>query len=165
MLDIKNLTHGFEDRTLYKNVNIKINKGNKIGLVGANGTGKTTLINILTGKLICDEGSIEWEKNYHVGYLDQHLNLDKKLTIKQYLEGAFAELKNLEIEYNKINDRFAQASESEMEELARKSASIFEYLDSHNYYAIDSTINKVASGLGVMALGMDTPLGKLSGGQ
>ncbi|MBR4270462.1 MAG: ABC-F family ATP-binding cassette domain-containing protein [Clostridia bacterium] len=165
MLDIKNLTHGFEDRTLYKNVNIKINKGNKIGLVGANGTGKTTLINILTGKIICDEGSLEWEKNYNVGYLDQHLSLDKKLTIKQYLESAFSKLKEIETEYNAVNERFATAMEAEMEELARKSASLFEYLDSHNYYAIDSTINKVASGLGVMALGLDTPLGKLSGGQ
>ena len=165
MLNIKNLTHGFEDRTLYKNVSIKINKGNKIGLVGANGTGKTTLINILAGKIICDEGSIEWEKNYNIGYLDQHIEIDTNLTIRKYLESAFLELKKLEAEYNAINAKFATAGDSEFEELARRSASLFEYLDSRNYYAIDSTINKVALGLGVTPLGMETKIGKLSGGQ
>ena len=51
MLEIRNLNHGFGDKILYRNVNLKINKGDKIGLVGENGAGKTTLVNILSGKM------------------------------------------------------------------------------------------------------------------
>jgi len=165
MLDIKNLTHGFEDRVLYSNVNIKINKDNKIGLVGANGAGKTTLINIITGKLIPDEGEAVWEKGCSWGYLDQYINIDDSLTIKQYLESAFANLKQKEAEFEKVNEKLALASGEELENLISKSASLFEYLDSHNYYAIDSMIDRVASGLGVSALGLNRQISSLSGGQ
>ncbi len=165
MLIIENLTHGFEDRTLYKNVNIKISKGDKIGLVGVNGSGKTTLINILTGAIICDEGQLIWEGKYKIGYLDQHAEIDENQTIYEYLKGAFADLFEKEREYNAINERFATAKPDEFENLLAISTQIFEYLDSHDYYSIDSTIKKVASGLGVADLGYDTPISRLSGGQ
>ena len=89
MLTIENLTHGFGDRVLYKDVNIRINKGDKIGLVGVNGCGKSTLINILNGTLICDKGNVYLEKRCKIGYLDQHANIDPSLTIFDYLKLAF----------------------------------------------------------------------------
>ncbi len=165
MLEIKNLTHGFEDRVLYKNVNIKINKGNKIGLVGENGAGKTTLINILTGKIIPDDGDVIWEKNYKLGYLDQYVKIDNSFTIREYLQTAFSDLSEKEREYEFINEKIATAPAEKVEELINKSAAIFEYLDEHNYYAIDSTIDKVASGLGLTALGLERQIASLSGGQ
>ncbi len=61
MLQIKNLTKSFGDRTLYKNVNLEINKNDKIGLVGLNGSGKSTFLNILSGKDLADEGEICWQ--------------------------------------------------------------------------------------------------------
>lgn len=165
MLIIENLSHGFQDRELYKNINIKINKGNKIGLVGVNGSGKTTLINILTGQIICDSGTLKWEGNYRVGWLDQYAKIDENLTIYEYLESAFAEIREKEREYNAINERFATADPSEFDILMKQANDLFEYLDSHNYYSIDSTIKKVASGLGVTDLGLDTQIKHLSGGQ
>ncbi len=165
MLIIENLSHGFQDRELYKNVNIKINKGNKIGLVGVNGSGKTTFINILTGQIICDSGTLRWEGNYKVGWLDQHAKIDENLTIYEYLEGAFAEIKAKEREYNAINERFATADPIEYDILTKQANDLFEYLDSHNFYSIDSTIKKVASGLGVTELGLNSQIKHLSGGQ
>lgn len=53
-------------------------KGEHIGLVGANGEGKSTFMNIITGKLMPDEGKVEWAKNVNVGYLDQHTVLEKE---------------------------------------------------------------------------------------
>ncbi len=165
MLEIKDLSHGFGDRELYKNVNIRINKGEKIGLVGTNGSGKSTLINILNGNLISDKGSLVWEKKHKVGYLDQYAKIDPSLTIYEYLEQAFDDIKKVEEEYNAINEKFATASPDEFDELSKKATSLFEYLDEHDFYSIDSTIKKVASGLGVVDLGLDTKIENLSGGQ
>ena len=165
MLTIENLTHGFGDRVLYKDINIKINKGDKIGLVGVNGSGKSTLINILNGTLIADKGNLIWEKKFKVGYLDQHAKINDNLTILEYLKLAFAEVLQKEKEYNEINKKFETANENEYEELSRKANSLFEYLDQHNFYAIESTVKKIAGGLGIAEFGYDTPIKNLSGGQ
>ena len=165
MLKIENLSHGFGDRVLYKDVNININKGDKIGLVGTNGSGKSTLINILNGTLISDKGNLYWEKKFKVGYLDQHAKIDPTLTIFEYLKLAFKEIYDKEAEYNQINEKFATALPEEYDELTNKAQSLFEYLDRHDYYSIESTIKKISSGLGVADFGYDTPISKLSGGQ
>ena len=96
MLVIDNMSQSFADRVIYKDVSIRINKGDKIGLVGANGSGKSTLINILSGNILCDKGSITWEGKHKVGYLDQYASVDEELTIYEYLESAFSELKKVE---------------------------------------------------------------------
>lgn len=165
MLTIENLTHGFGDRVLYKDVNIRINKGDKIGLVGVNGCGKSTLINILNGTLISDKGDVIWEKKFKIGYLDQHANIDPELTIFDYLKLAYKEIYEKEEEYNKVNEQFATAEPEEYEELARRAQVLFEYLDKNDYYSLESTIKKVASGLGISTLGYDTLIKNLSGGQ
>ena len=64
-------------------------KGEHIGLVGANGEGKSTFMSIVTGKLMPDEGKVEWAKNVHAGYLDQHAVLEKGMTIREVLKSAF----------------------------------------------------------------------------
>ena len=61
-----------------------------IGLIGANGEGKSTFMNIVTGKLMPDEGKIEWAKNVRAGYLDQHAVLQKGMTIRDVLKSAFS---------------------------------------------------------------------------
>ena len=98
MLVLENLSHGFGEKVIYKDVNIRVNKGEKIGLVGANGSGKSTLINILNGTILCDEGRVKWEGNYKVGYLDQYATIDKGKSIYDYLMDAFKDLKELEAE-------------------------------------------------------------------
>ena len=72
ILNVENLSHGFGDRTIFTNVSFRLLKGEHIGLVGANGEGKSTFMNIITGKLMPDEGKVEWSKNVRVGYLDQY---------------------------------------------------------------------------------------------
>ena len=71
LLNVEHLTHGFGDRAIFDDVSFRLLKGEHIGLVGANGEGKSTFMNIITGKLMPDEGRIEWAKNIKVGYLDQ----------------------------------------------------------------------------------------------
>ena len=67
ILNVQNLSHGFGDRAIFQDVSFRLLKGEHIGLVGANGEGKSTFMNIITGKLMPDEGKIEWAKNVRVG--------------------------------------------------------------------------------------------------
>ena len=166
MLNIKNLAHGFGERSLYKNVNLQINKGDKIGLVGENGTGKSTLLSILNGTILSDVGDIEWVKDVKVGYLDQFAKLNENLSIYQYLESAFENLLEIEERFDETNQQLAATTDpDEIDKLIKLSGRLFDTLNEHNYYSIPSQIQKIASGLGVSEYGMDTKLGNLSGGQ
>ena len=69
ILNVEHLNHGFGDRAILKDVTFRLLKGEHVGFVGANGEGKSTFMNIITGHLQPDEGKIEWAKNIHVGYL------------------------------------------------------------------------------------------------
>src|SRR5690554_6924609 len=117
ILNVKNLTHGFGDRAIFNNVSFRLLKGEHIGLIGANGEGKSTFMNIITGKLEPDEGQIEWSKRVRVGYLDQHTVLERGMSIRDVLRGAFQYLFDLETEMNQICDKMADASEEELEKL------------------------------------------------
>ena len=94
ILNVEHLTHGFGDRAIFADVSFRLLKGEHIGLVGANGEGKSTFLNIVTGKLMPDEGKIEWAKNVRVGYLDQHTVLEKGMTvIRQIKRCLFRQIK------------------------------------------------------------------------
>lgn len=162
MIEIKNLTHGFGDKTLYKNVNITINKGDKIGLVGANGAGKSTLIGILNGTQLCDQGEIKYQGKFSVGYLDQYANVDGELTIFEYLTSAYKELYDLEKRAEQLSLEGAETGDMSKIE---KASTIYEQLVQSDFYAIESKVRKFASSLGLDVLGYDTKMKTLSGGQ
>ena len=117
ILNVKNLTHGFGDRAIFDNVSFRLLKGEHIGLIGANGEGKSTFMNIITGKLTPDEGTVEWAKNVRVGYLDQHSVLEKGMTIGDVLRSAFQFLFEMEKEMNQMYEQMGDASPEEMERL------------------------------------------------
>ncbi len=77
LLTVENVTHGFGGRRILEDASFRLLKGEHIGLIGANGEGKSTFLNIITGQLSPDEGKVEWSKRVTVGYLDQHSSLKK----------------------------------------------------------------------------------------
>ncbi len=96
ILNVEHLTHGFGERAIFDDVSFRLLKGEHIGLIGANGEGKSTFMNIITGKLQPDEGKVEWSKRVRVGYLDQHTVLEPGMTIRDVLRSAFAYLYDYE---------------------------------------------------------------------
>ena len=114
ILNVEHLSHGFGDRAIFEDVSFRLLKGEHIGLVGANGEGKSTFMNIITGKLMPDEGKVEWAKNVRVGYLDQHTVLEKGMTIRDVLKSAFSWLYEMEERMNTICDSMGDASEDEL---------------------------------------------------
>ena len=96
LLEIDGLTHSFGENVLYKNAGFTLNKGEHIGIVGQNGTGKSTLIKICTEQIIPDSGRVIWQPNITIGYLDQYAEIDHTLTMKEFLKSAFAKLFEIE---------------------------------------------------------------------
>ncbi len=165
ILNVEHLTHGFGDRAIFQDVSFRLLKGEHIGLVGANGEGKSTFMNIITGKLSPDEGKIEWAKNVRVGYLDQHTALEKGMSIREVLSSAFDFLFDMEKQMNEICDKMGEASEEELENYMEELGTIQDLLTVHDFYLIDSKVEEVARALGLTDLGLEKDVTDLSGGQ
>ena len=165
ILNVENLSHGFGDRTIFTNVSFRLLKGEHIGLVGANGEGKSTFMNIITGKLMPDEGKVEWAKNVRVGYLDQHTVLEKSMSVRTVLSSAFDFLYEMEQRMTELCDKMGDASEAALEAYMEELGTIQELLDQHDFYMIDAKVEEVARALGIMEVGLDTDVTDLSGGQ
>ena len=165
ILNVEHLSHGFGDRAIFQDVSFRLLKGEHIGLVGANGEGKSTFMNIITNKLMPDEGKIEWAKNVRVGYLDQHTVLEKGMTIRDVLKSAFAWLFEMEENMNSICDRMGDASEEELNQMMEELGTIQDMLTMHDFYIIDSKVEEVGRALGLSDIGLDKDVTDLSGGQ
>ena len=165
IITVEHLSHGFGDRAIFNDVSFRLLKGEHIGLIGANGEGKSTFMNIITGSLQPDEGRIEWAKNCRIGYLDQHTVLEKGMTIRDVLSSAFAFLFEMEERMNVICDKMAEADEQQMEEYMEELGVIQDMLTVHDFYMIDSKVEEVARALGLLDLGLDRDVTDLSGGQ
>ena len=164
ILEVKNLSHGFGDRAIFENVSFRLLKGEHIGLVGANGEGKSTFMSIVTGKLQPDEGKVEWSKYVTAGYLDQHAVLEKGMTVRDVLRTAFDELFKTEERINKIYMSMAEEG-TDVDALMEEVGELQDRLETRDFYTLDAKIDEVARALGVMDFGMDTDVTDLSGGQ
>ena len=165
ILNVEHLSHGFGDRAIFEDVSFRLLKGEHIGLVGANGEGKSTFMNIVTGARQPDEGKIEWARNVRVGYLDQHTVLEPGMTIQDVLRSAYSWLFGLEERMNELCDSMGSADEQAMEQMLEELGEIQEMLDAHDFYLIDIKVEEVARALGLLALGLEHDVSDLSGGQ
>ena len=165
ILTVKNMSHGFGDRAIFEDVSFRLLKGEHVGLIGANGEGKSTFMNIITGKLMPDEGKIEWSNRVRVGYMDQHTQLERGKSIKDILREAFKYLFDMELEMNQLYENMGNMNEEEMNKALERTANIQDALDNSGFYIIDVKIEEVAAGLGLKDVGLDRDVSDLSGGQ
>ena len=165
ILNVEHLSHGFGDRAIFTDVSFRLLKGEHIGLIGANGEGKSTFMNIITGKMMPDEGKVEWSKNVRVGYLDQHTVLEKGMTIRDVLKSAFSFLFEMEEKMNDICAKMGDASEDEMNAMMEELGSIQDLLMAHDFYIIDSKVEEIGRAFGLDEIGLDKDVDELSGGQ
>ena len=165
ILNVEHLSHGFGDRTIFTDVSFRLLKGEHIGLIGANGEGKSTFMNIITGKLMPDEGKVEWARHVRVGYLDQHSVLEPGMTIRNVLRSAFDFLYEMEAQVNEICDKLGSTSEEEMNALLEEMGTLQDLMDAHDFYMIDSKVEEVAKALGLSDIGLERDVTELSGGQ
>ena len=130
LLTVEKVTHGFGARQILEDASFRLLKGEHIGLIGANGEGKSTFLNIITGKIMPDEGSITWSRHVTVGYLDQHSVLKKGITIREVLRTAFNHMYDLEAEMLKLYEDMANAQSDEaMNEMMEDAGEIQQILE------------------------------------
>lgn len=165
LLTIEELSHTFGDRVLFKDVSFRLLAGEHVGLVGANGVGKSTLMNILTGKVLKDTGKVEWMPRVQYGYLDQHTKLTPGKTVRDIMKEAFLPLLELEKEMITIGEKMADATPEELEQLLEEMGDIQDRLETSGFYLLDVKVDEMANGLGINAIGLDRDVATLSGGQ
>lgn len=165
LLTVKNLSHGFGDRAIFEDVSFRLLKGEHIGLIGANGEGKSTFMNIITGKLEPDAGHITWAKRIRIGYLDQHADLKQGMTIRDVLRTAFQYLFDMEQEMNHLFAKMGEVGPDELQELLDETGVLQDALTNNDFYTIDAKVEEVANGLGLNENGLDRDVHDLSGGQ
>ncbi len=165
VLTVENVTHGFGARQILDSASFRLLKGEHVGLVGANGEGKTTFLEIITGQLQPDAGRVEWSNRVSVGYLDQQAALTRGMTIRDVLRGAFEGMFKLEAEMLALYDKMGEASEDELAAMMADVGDIQDMLEHGGFYVIDAKIEEVANGLGLGEIGLDRDVADLSGGQ
>jgi ATPase subunit of ABC transporter with duplicated ATPase domains len=165
LLTVDDLSHSFGDRSLFKNVSFRLLAGDRAGLVGANGVGKSTMMNILTGQLLKDSGKVEWTPRVNYGYLDQHTKLTPGKSIRDILRDAFLPLYEQEKEMMAITDKMGTATPEELEVLLEEMGEIQDRLESSGFYLLDVKVEEMANGLGLSAVGLERDVASLSGGQ
>lgn len=152
-LSAENIAKSFGDRWLFKNISFGISKGDKVALIGTNGTGKTTFLNILTGKIPADEGEVSIRKDIRVGYLDQSPAFDESLPV---LEVIFSSNNPVA----QVVKRYEHAIESDNhDELAQ----VMEDMDKFNAWDFEYKTKEILGRLGIHHT--DNAYGTLSGGQ
>lgn len=165
ILTVTNLSHGFGDRAIFNNVSFRLLKGEHIGLIGANGEGKSTFMNIITGTLEPDAGKVEWARHVRVGYLDQLAVLERGSSIRDVLKTAFQYLFDMEAEIQRLYEQMADASPEQLERMLEDVGTYQDTLMSNDFYVIDAKIEEVARGLGLDEIGLERDVNDLSGGQ
>lgn len=165
LLTVENLSHGFGDRVIFEDVSFRLLQGEHIGLIGANGEGKSTFMNIITRKLEPDAGTVSWSKRVRVGYLDQHVELKQGMSIRDVLRTAFQYLYDKEAEMNALFAKMAEVDADELEVLLEETGQIQDDLSHNDFYILDSKVEEVANGLGLDEFGLDRDVHDLSGGQ
>ncbi|MBH0228988.1 ATP-binding cassette domain-containing protein [Halobacillus yeomjeoni] len=165
LLTVNHLSHGFGDRAIFDDVSFRLLQGEHIGLIGANGEGKSTFMNIITGTLEPDAGSITWSKHARVGYLDQHTSLSQGMSIRDVLRTAYQYLFDMESEMNGLFAKMGEVEPDELEHLLEETGRIQDTLTNNDFYTIDAKVEEVANGLGLDELGLNKDVHDLSGGQ
>ncbi len=165
VLNVENVTHGFGARRILQDASFRLLKGEHVGLVGANGEGKSTFLNIITGKLMPDEGKVSWCNHITTGYLDQSSTLTKGKTIRDILREAFSHMYEMEQEMLEMYEKMSDCTEEEMEQLLEDVGEIQDILEHSGFYTLDAKIEEFSNGLGLREIGLDRDVSELSGGQ
>ena len=165
VLTVENVTHGFGARRILEDASFRLLRGEHVGLVGANGEGKSTFLSIITGQLQPDAGRVEWSNRVTVGYLDQHAVLVRGRTIREILRTAFQQMLDWEAEMLGLYDRMADAEPDALDKMMADVGELQDLLDHSGFYSLDAKIEEVANGLGLGDIGLDRDVSDLSGGQ
>lgn len=169
VLSCKDISKSYGIRDVLKDITFSINEGDKVGIIGGNGEGKSTLFKIISKELSQDSGEIFIDKNRTIGYLTQHVDLDLNNTIYDEMNLVFKDLRNIEDRLHSLEIKMAEPYNDDnaaYHEKIIKDYTTLQDLYSHKGgYTYKGEISRVLKGLGFLEEDFDKPINTLSGGQ
>jgi len=160
IISVQAVGRWFADRELLRDVSFRIAQGDRVGLVGPNGTGKTTLLRMAAGLDEPDAGVVAYARGTRLGFLRQELLEDASGTVEEHARGAAAHLRELESELRELEHRLGEADQATLEHYA----DLQHHFDHAGGYDFEATLRRVLSGLGLMPL-LSRDVASLSGGE
>ena len=167
ILTASNLTKSYPTKDIFENLSFKLEKGDKVGLIGMNGAGKSTLFKIIMGEDRDFSGQIYIPNNIKLGYLKQQLTIDLNISIYDYCMEVFSGLTKIEKDLRKIEKDLTNPNLSEEESLSllEEHNRLFEKFEEKNGYAIKSELEGTLKAMGFNESEFDKNIEDLSGGQ
>jgi len=165
LLSVANLSHSYGMNVVLTDVSFAIEPGERIGLVGRNGTGKTTLLKAMAGRLEADSGRLQIAKNTWVGYLTQDPDFEPDQTVMQISEGAFSQWKEAHRKIEQVSHDMVDAEGEVLERLMRRYERLERQVDQLGGYHVQHRIEQILHGLGFVDDQFTQAVGGLSGGE
>lgn len=165
LISLDSVCKTFLDKQVLKNISLSVNDRDRIGLLGINGIGKSTLLNIISGQLEYDEGTISSKQGLRIGYLKQNEALNSLNTLKEEIEDSLKEVFETRKAIEEITLKMANAQKNEYESLSAEYDRLtnkYNALDGHN---AEVRINTVLEGMGFGSFDMNSKIAVLSGGE
>lgn len=164
LINLDNVSLRFGDRPILENVSLTVSREDRVGLVGANGTGKTTLLNCIAGVLTPDSGSVFRAKDARLGYLRQSGGLDGNGTVRSQAESIFSSVLALQNKIGAAEEKMASLSGSEYAEAAGEYSRLRDEFEAADGFSVPVKINTVLTGMGFSGM-ENQPVSTLSGGE
>jgi len=167
MLNVHNLTVSFMGTELFSGITFKLNKGDRIGLIGKNGAGKSTLLKVLSKDIESSSGTMAFDKDVQIGFLRQDIDFVEGRTILEEAYQAFEEIKELEVQLDEINEQLATRTDYESEEYSQliidltEKTERYELVGGYNY---QGDTEKILQGLGFQREDFEKLTDTFSGG-
>ena len=165
LVTLSNLRFGHGLRLLLDGVSGSIHESERVGLVGRNGCGKSTLFKLIARIIQPDEGEVQIARTVRVGYLEQEPNLPQDKTLREAAAEAFASIEVHQQELEGVFERMATAEPDEIDKLMARQVALEEAIEAAGGYSVDHKIDAALHGLGLVDADFDRPVSKLSGGQ
>ena len=164
LVAIDNLSKAYGDNVVLNHISFTLAYGQKLGLVGANGVGKSTLMKILVGEVEPDEGAVHVASGAEMGYLAQTLSGAETQTITQLIDATLGNIRQIEARLRHLEAAMAQPSDG-LDALLAEYSALTEQFERRGGYELDHRLDQVMAGLGVAHLARDRRVATLSGGE
>jgi ATP-binding cassette subfamily F protein 3 len=166
LLSVRDLSRQFDVEPVFRHVSFEVRAGEKVGLVGPNGCGKTTLLHILAGVDEPDVGVVERHPSCTVGLLEQEAAFASDRTLREEVQSGLDHLYRLQAEAHEIAERMASTTDAvELGRLHKQYDDLHHALDRLDAYHVEHRVDEVLHGLGFAEIDYDRPLATFSGGQ
>ena len=166
MFDVQNVSLSYGERQILNNASFKLDDGERAAIIGPNGTGKSTLLKIISGRIGPEGGSISFPHNTTIGYLPQDIEIDSDLSVIDECKTIFNEILEYEKEMRRIEERMAvvPTDSDEFTEIADRYEFLMHETQRRDLYTMDMTVSRVLDGLGFRTKDLIRPCSEFSGG-